>query len=50
MASISIMEGFVGALTDDGEYGMVEVNFSGIPDGVEVMITHTAGNMTDERS
>ena len=51
MASISITEGFVGALTnadgDDGEYGMVEVNFSGIPDGVEVMITHIADNMTD---
>ena len=48
MASISIMEGFVGALSDDdGEYNMVEVNFSGIPDGVEVMITHTADNMTD---
>ena len=51
VATISIMEGFVGALTnaldaDDSEYGMVEVNFSGIPDGVEVMITHTADNMT----
>ena len=49
MATISIMEGFVGALTnDDGDYDMVEVNFSGIPDGVEVMITHTANNMTND--
>ena len=48
MASISIMEGFVGALSNDDPYNMVEVNFSGIPDGVEVMITHTADNQTDE--
>ena len=48
MASISIMEGFVGALSNDAPYNMVEVNFSGIPDGVEVMITHTADNMTDD--
>ena len=44
MATISITEGFVGALTDVAPYNMVEVNFSGIPDGVEVMITHTASN------
>ena len=47
MATISITEGFVGALSNDTPYNMVEVNFSGIPDGVEVMITHTADNMTD---
>jgi hypothetical protein len=48
MATISITEGFVGALSNDAPYNMVEVNFSGIPDGVEVMITHTADNMTDD--
>ncbi len=47
MASISIMEGFVGALSNDAPYNMVEVNFSGIPDGVEFMITHAANNMTE---
>ena len=26
---------------------MVEVNFSGVPDGVEVMITHTAHDTDD---
>ena len=48
MATISIMEGFATALTDtddNGDYDMVEVNFSGIPDGVTVMITHTASNL-----
>ncbi len=30
-ATISITEGFAGALTDDAPYNMVEVNFSGIP-------------------
>ena len=30
------------------DYGMLEVNFTGIPDGVEVMITHTADDMTDD--
>lgn len=48
MATISIMEGFATAFsdTDDtpNDYSMVEVNFSGIPDGVTVMITHTATN------
>ena len=44
MATISIMEGFATALTGD-DYDMVEVNFSGIPDGVTVMITHTATNL-----
>ncbi len=48
MATISITEGFVGALSNDAPYNMVEVNFSGIPDGVEVMITHTAENMTND--
>jgi hypothetical protein len=47
MATISITEGFVGALSNDAPYNMVEVNFSGIPDGVEIMITHTADNQTD---
>ena len=50
MATISIMEGFATALTNEADsaddYGEVRVEFSGIPDGVEVMITHTADNMT----
>ena len=40
------MEGFATAFSETGDtpndYSMVEVNFSGIPDGVTVMITHTA--------
>ena len=49
MATISITEGFATALSDEADaaenhYDMVEVNFSGIPDGVTVMITHTAHN------
>ena len=51
MATISIMEGFATAFSDTDDtpddYSMVEVNFSGIPDGVTVMITHTADDMTD---
>ena len=47
MATISITEGFATAFSDEADaaenhYDMVEVNFSGIPDGVTVMITHTA--------
>ena len=49
MATISITEGFAGALTDAAPYNRVEVNFSGIPDGVEVMITHTADDMTNDQ-
>ena len=54
MATITIKEGFATALqnqdaSDGGNahYGVVRVNFDGIPDGVTVMITHTAHNTED---
>ena len=49
-ATITIKEGFATALTEEttlADYGVVRVNFDGIPDGVTVMITQVAAN-TDE--
>ncbi len=47
MATISITEGFAASFTNDDDHDMLEVNFSGIPDGVTVMITHIANNTED---
>ncbi len=45
--SQSITEGFALSFTNDDDHDMLEVNFSGIPDGVTVMITHIANNTED---